>query len=71
MIDRQWLSAELRWGEWNGNEFQCVDASAANEMLAEIERLRAENADLRHDLERSMANHVADMNADQQGAAHE
>lgn len=39
-IDRQWLSAEFRWGEWNGNEFQCVDASAANEMLAEIERLR-------------------------------
>ena len=29
----------------------------------EIERLRAENEALRHDLERSMANHVADISA--------
>jgi hypothetical protein len=31
-------------------------------LVEEIERLRQENADLRHDLERSMNNHVADLN---------
>lgn len=39
-IDDAWLDTEIRWAEWNGEEFQCIDVSAAREMLAEIKRLR-------------------------------
>lgn len=31
-------------------------------LLKTVERLTRENAELRHDLERSMANHIADIN---------
>lgn len=31
-------------------------------LIADVERLERENTELRHDLERSMANHVADIN---------
>jgi C4-dicarboxylate-specific signal transduction histidine kinase len=39
-----------------------VEIKFASELLEKNERLRAENEELRHDLERSMANHVADIN---------
>lgn len=44
---------------------QALIGSALKDAADEIERLRAENAALLHDLERAMANHVADINADE------
>lgn len=43
---------EVIWAEsTTGEDFQCVHVDYAREMRAEIERLRAENADLRGALE--------------------
>jgi hypothetical protein len=45
MIDRKWLATETMWAEKNGDDFQCIDESAAREMLDEIERLREPRAE--------------------------
>jgi hypothetical protein len=44
--------------------------SDVSECLKELLELRAENAGFRHDIERSMANHVADLNSPEMAAAH-
>lgn len=41
-IDDTWLESETRWAEWNGEEFQCIDKSAAREMLAKIKHLQSD-----------------------------
>jgi hypothetical protein len=40
-IDDEWLQKETRWATWNGDDFQCIDLSAAKEMLRRIRELQA------------------------------
>ena len=57
MNDQEWANNSLRIA------LQNIQDVATKPLRARIEQLEAEVAALRHNLERSMANHVADLNA--------